>query len=422
MAFDYAGAGLWAEARDVLWRLIDAQGHNVHPMVMYAQGYLAHQLGQHDETRTFYQRASALPADYCFPVRLEELVILEHAQALFPQDARVAYYLGNLYYDKKRYDKAIENWALSVKSDPGFSIPWRNLGVAYYNVKGHVTKAVICYEKAAQANPQDGRVLYELDQLRRRTGVPAEARLAHLEQQLDLVRERDDLSVTLATLYNQTQQPQKALDYVLSRRFHPWEGGTGSVSDQFVNAHLLLGQEALDRGDGEQALVHFGAALAPYPDSLGERKHLLRPDAHLHYYAGLAKDAMGDRQGAVASFDRVLAACAGLSEGTYYQALALKQLGKEQEAQEKLGTMLRTARQRRDEAVKEGFATSVPQFVFAEHDLETRRRIHHTYLVGLAALGLGRVDEATAAFEAVLAHDPNHFGALQQLRHALAAN
>ncbi|MBN1582104.1 MAG: tetratricopeptide repeat protein [Anaerolineae bacterium] len=106
----------------------------------------------------------------------------------------------------------------------------------------------------------------------------------------------------------------------------------------------------------------------------------------------------------------------GLSEVTYYQALALRQLGKEDAARAKLEEMLRTARQKREEAARQGFATSVPQFVFAEDDLETWRRVHHTYLIGLASLGLGRMDEARTAFETVLAHDPNHFGALQQVR------
>ncbi len=63
-----------------------------------------------------------------------------------------------------------------------------------------------------------------------------------------------------------------------------------------------------------------------------------------------------------------------------------------------------------------GFATSVPQFVFVEDDLETSRRVHLNYVIGLAHRGLGQPAKARAAFEAVLALDANHGGALEQLR------
>jgi tetratricopeptide (TPR) repeat protein len=254
LAFDYAQAGFWDEASDLLYRLVhgDNASASAYPMLYYALGYCEEQLGQQEEARSLYRRASELPTDYCFPVRLFEMVVLQHVQSILPEDARVAYYVGNLYYDKKRYDEAIHNWELSVRIDPGFSIPWRNLGIAYYNVRYDPWEAIRCYEKAVEANPEDGRVCYELQQLLSRTGVPVADRLARLEACLDLVRARDDLSTELAALYNQTGQPQKTLDYVLSRQFHPWEGGTGWVSAQYETAHLMLARAARC-GDGAQA-------------------------------------------------------------------------------------------------------------------------------------------------------------------------
>lgn len=415
LAFDYANAGFWDAAADVLSRLVDADG-NAFPTVLYALGYFAHAQGNDDEARALYQRASAQPTDYCFPARLEEMLILEHAQSLFPDDPIVAYYLGNLYFDKKRPEEAIAQWETAVKGAPGFSIPWRNLGIAHYNVRRDPEKAIECYETAFKANPQDGRVLAELDQLLQRTGVPAKVRLARLEQHLDLVRDRDDLSVEITTLYNQTGQPQKALDYALSRRFHPWEGGTGRISAQYVTAHVLLGQAALDAGDAQTALSHFETALDTYPANLGERKHLFWPDAHVHYYAGLAKQALGDEDGARASFEATLTTQGRSAEKPYYQAMALRALGRQDEAQTKLQTMLDDATRRMAEQAKQSFATSVPEFVFVEDDHQTRMRTHLTYTIGLAHLGLGHAAEAKAAFETVLERDPNHFGAIQALK------
>jgi tetratricopeptide (TPR) repeat protein len=130
---------------------------------------------------------------------------------------------------------------------------------------------------------------------------------------------------------------------------------------------------------------------------------------------GLAKQALGDQAGAEDAYQRVLEAKAGLSETTYYQALALRQMERADEAQAKLQEMLEAAKQKREEEARSGFATSVPQFVFAEQDLQTRRRIHYTYLVGLAHLGLEQAAEAESAFIAVLEQDPNHFGAATHL-------
>ncbi len=417
MAFDYANAGLWAEARDLLGRLVEVQEGSVYPMVFYALGAFAGEMGDAGAAQAAYRRGSELPTDYCFPVRLEEMQILEQVQRLQPEDAKVAYYLGNLYYDKKRYDAAIAQWKRATELAPDFATPWRNLGIAAYNVEHDPESALKAYERAFELNPHDGRVLSELDQLRRRTGVSPEDRLSLLEQHLDLVRQRDDLSVEIAALYNQTGQPKKALDYVLSRRFHPWEGGTGLVSRQYVCAHLLLGRQALDAGDAQAALEHFEAAQAPYPANLGERKHLLWPDTDVHYYTGLARQVLGQHAGAEASFGKVLnARSSGASETVYYQALALQALGREAEADAKLNGLLDGARAALEEQAQQGFATSVPEFVFAEADMETRRRTHLMYVIGLGHMGLGHRQEAREAFETVLEQEPNHADALARLK------
>jgi hypothetical protein len=58
----------------------------------------------------------------------------------------------------------------------------------------------------------------------------------------------------------------------------------------------------------------------------------------------------------------------------------------------------------------------VPEFVFAETDIRTRRRVHLTYLIGLAQMGLGQLEAARSAFEDVLALASNHSDARQRLQ------
>jgi len=418
VAYDYAGAGLWDEASDLLARLVarPGEGGPVYPIVLYSLGYLAHQRGEEAQAREFYRQATEMPPDYCFPVRLEEMEVLQHAVAANPQDAQAFYYLGNLLYDKKRYEEAIRHWEAACRLQPGLAIPWRNLGIAYYNVRRDPEQARRYYVEALEANPCDGRLLYELDQLTKRLGTPPAERLAHLEQHLDLVEQRADLFVEQAALYNQLGQPHKALDLLLSRRFYPWEGGEGTVSGQYATAHLLLGRTALETGDAQGALDHLEAAQH-YPESLGEGKHRWTSEAHLHYFAGLAREALGDAEGAKTCFRQAAETQDGFSPATYYQALALGKLGEAAACHDRLLELLDFAsRQMEAEAEFGYFGTSIANFLLFEDDLRKLNRIHYTYMAGLAYLGLEQVSQAREAFEQVLALDVNHVGAQEELK------
>ena len=132
--------------------------------------------------------------------------------------------------------------------------------MACYNVRHDPERARACYLKAFEANPRDPRLLYELDQLLKRLGVVPAERLAGLEQHLDLVEQRDSLYIERVALYNLMGQPESALNFLLSRRFHPWEGGEGMVSGQYATAHFLMGRTALEAGHAAEALAHFEAA------------------------------------------------------------------------------------------------------------------------------------------------------------------
>jgi hypothetical protein len=133
-----------------------------------------------------------------------------------------------------------------VKLDRNFSIVWRNLGIGYFNIRQqHGQSPRRIQFSLPQANPSDARLLYERDQLWKRLGEKPAKRLRELGTRLDLVQQRDDLSVELCALYNQTGQPDKALALVSARNFQPWEGGEGGPLGQWMRAHLALGRTAL---------------------------------------------------------------------------------------------------------------------------------------------------------------------------------
>ena len=148
-------------------------------------------------------------------------------------------------------------WERSAGLDQSFSIVWRNLGIGYYNILAKAGKARAAYDKAVKANPTDARLFYERDQLWKRLGVKPEKRLRELARHLGLVQQRDDLSLELCALYNQTGQHEQALQLISGRKFQPWEGGEGGPLAQHVRARLALGRSAIKQGDFKVAREHF---------------------------------------------------------------------------------------------------------------------------------------------------------------------
>ncbi len=417
VAFDYAEANFWDEARSLLERHLASlkDTEEPYPIVFYALGYFCVKSGSSRQARDYFQRAAEASPDYCFPARLEEMQVLQYAIQANADDAKAHYYLGNLLYDKNRREEAIEHWEHSCQLGGGFAIPWRNLGIAWHNVRGNPQRALECYENAFQADPADARLLYELDQLRGRMGVSPVSRLAQLKKHSVLVGQRDDLTVELVTLYNQTREYRKALQLLSKRRFHPWEGGEGLVSGQYVTAHLLLGRQALKAGSAEVALKHFAAA-SHYPENLGEAKHLLTLETHLDYFSGIALQDLGRGDEAAARWEKAAQAHTGNSEMAYYKALALRKLARESEAVSVLNELLAFALDQLNAVPKiDYFATSLPNFLLFEDDLEKRNRIHCLYLAGLTKSGLGRQEEAANDLREAVGLNVNHLAATIQL-------
>ena len=56
---------------------------------------------------------------------------------------------------------------------------------------------------------------------------------------------RDDLSVERVTLYNQLGEYEKAKSLIASRKFHPWEGGEGKISGQYIICRIELAKKAI---------------------------------------------------------------------------------------------------------------------------------------------------------------------------------
>lgn len=435
---DYMDCGLYAEALAIGGRTVQPEGpgsecepESVYPMLHYALGECYERTGQGEQAREARRKGQAAHPLHCFPNTLFELEWLLSAVRANPRDDKAHYYLGNLYYDKKRLEEAVASWERSRELRGDFAIVHRNLALAYYNKQNKPEAALASLEQAFACAPQDARILYELDQLRKKLAWSAGERLGHLEAQRYLVEQRDDLYIEYVTLLNQLERYDEAVMALSSRNFHPWEGGEGKVTGQYQFAHTGLGRHALENGQYEAALQHFRLALA-YPHNLGEGKLQGAQENNIHYYLGRVYEGLQQEQEAVRCYR---AASQGLAEPAsavfyndqppemiVYQGLAWLRLQEPKEAKRRFNLLIDYAERHLFDNIKlDYFAVSLPDFLVFEDDLNRRNVIHCRYMRGLGLLGLGRYEAAAAELDAALALDPNHQGAQVHRRMAGSA-
>jgi tetratricopeptide (TPR) repeat protein len=416
VALDYVHAGLFADAVSLLQSAPLAD-----PLARYIEGWVHLQAGDHEVARRTMEQAAALSPDYCFPNRLEDMLALQAAIVLNPADARAPYYLGNFLYAHRRYDDAIVAWELARALDPHFPTVHRNLGLAYYNQRHDPERALKRFTAAFDLNPNDARVLFELDQLRKKLNQPPDERLAFLDRHTALVEQRDDLTIERVTLLNLLHRPAEALHVLTSRSFHPWEGGEGKVTGQYVTSLLEMARATLEQGEYTTAVAHLTRAQA-YPRNLGEGKLPGTQENNIFLYLGRAYTALGQHEQARDAFER---AATGPSEPAsamyyndqppdmmFYQGLARHDLGQVAEAQAIFQKLVEYGRAHLADDVKlDYFAVSLPQLLVFDEDLKRRNQIHCCYMMALGYTGLGELAAADAQYAQVLELDRSHLGA-----------
>ncbi len=430
LAFVYGRAHLYEKAIELL------QGANLDckdgssAMILYALADIYALVGDEQNSNDTYERAGRAATDYVFPSRLEEMIVLSRAVRARPEDARAPYYLGNLLYDRRRYSEAIAHWERASQLTPELPTVWRNLGIAYFNVLRDEKKSLQAFDRALEMNPSDGRVFYERDQLWKRVGETPKKRLAEFSRHMELVEMRDDLSVEIASLNNQTGRPEAALELLKSRRFQPWEGGEGLVIAQYVRANLLIGMQGLAEDRPLDAKDYFLAALT-LPENLSEARHLLANQSDVYYWIGAASAAAGQQDEATAWWRRASSyrgdfqqmSVMSISDMTYWTALAYKALGEDAIADNLFEEILQRAIELEQESPKiDYFATSLPAMLLFEEDLVKRNNVAALYLRGQACAGLERYGEAADVLKTLLELDRNHAGAMDLLRRVDGVN
>lgn len=410
LAIDLSRAGFSAEAREILAGAnLDARDGSV-PLVHY---YTAQTLPSGLERDAALQFAKTAPLDYCFPSRLEDYLVLAAAPA---GDARAHFYRGNYLYDRRRYEEAISAWEVAAEWEPGNSIAWRNLGIAYFNVRHDAAAARVAYDRAIDANPTDARLWYERDQLWKRVGESPEARFRQLAPNAELVRRRDDLTIEYCALLNALGRWDEAADILRDRQFQPWEGGEGMALGIWSRTQRARARRAITEGRWGDALTLLESVANP-PQNLCEARHLLANDSETwlamgDVLCGLGRhDAAQTWWGRAANFkgDFQEMSLRRFSEMTLFQADALRRLGRDDEADRRLEELESYAHELAATPAKiDYFATSLPTMLLFDDDLDARQVTTARFLQAQSLAGRGEKEAATNLLRDVLSRDPNH--------------
>ncbi|WP_207513662.1 DUF5107 domain-containing protein [Longitalea luteola] len=423
-ALDYMAVGAYQEAIELLQLAVEQNAGPDSPMLWYYLGWAYQQLGEAEKAMTHFVKGAQADPRCCFPNRLEDIAVLQMAATVNTADARAPYYLGNLWYDKRQYEDAIAGWELAVHRDASFPTAFRNLGIAYFNKRNDPEKALHCYENAFALDTTDARVLMELDQLYKRLNRSPRKRLAFLEEHVAVVGQRDDLYLERAALYNFLGEFEKAYELIMQRQFHPWEGGEGKVSGQYIYSLVGMARQLIEAAQFEKAIALLEQAQV-YPPGLGEGKLHGAQENDIFYWLASAYEGLGNTKKATAFLHK---ATEGLAEPTaamfyndqqpdkiFYQGLAWNALGEKDKAHQIFTRLVEYGETHLQDVVKiDYFAVSLPDLLIFEDDLQLRNQTHCYYMMGLGYLGLHK-EEAGACLKKALDHDAMHFGAQTHL-------
>ncbi|NLZ19117.1 MAG: DUF5107 domain-containing protein [Bacteroidales bacterium] len=380
LASAYIMAGAYPEASSVMQRIADKGC--TYPMAFYALGYCAEMNGDSSAAASWYKKGSQAPYDYCYPFRPEEAVMLRHAIAADPADARAPYYLGNLRYEHMP-EEAIALWEKARDLDPSFYIVHRNLALAYRDIGRDYPKALESIRKAVACNANDPRLLFETDVINDLNGLSAKQKYDFLIANRKTAVKHYETLLRLITRAVENGNYDEALNLLDNNDIVESEGAREKQSD-YLNSYALKAWDLLRKNRGRQATEVMQKAL-DYPVGLYGRAQF----SQLYYLAGLARQKAGDAAGAKAFFEK---AVNDVERGSgadrqyeYWTGLAQQALGDDAAARETFRGMTASAN---DGNVING--------QFGGRVTNTARQAQNEMTAGLGFLGLGDKAQAKA--------------------------
>ena len=400
VTFDYLAAGRRTEARGILEEAVKRQQY---PMLHYALGYLSQLEGDKERARAEYAIGAKGDAAFVFPHRVEEIQILSAARELVPEDARAAYYLGNVLASFNRDKEALNAWKAAA-NDTGNIIARRNLARALWVVEGNKEQAAKEYQSAIASSSNEYRLYIEFDRLLTEMNA-LQRRVDLLEGAPATVKSQSPFVQSLAGAYLDANRFADAATLLGKTAFTSGEGEDAALG-LYRRAHLGLARQYQLSGDHAKAGAEF-AAVTEYPRNLGVGRPAMQSQAREYVAAAREYELAGNHAESERWWNR--AATEELnpptqpeepwSEHYFYKAVALDHVGRKQEAR----------------ALYERLAALNDDKKMVEAEPWPAGGAIRFVLAGSALKALGRSAEARVALERALKLDPKNELALVQL-------
>lgn len=390
LASEYIGSHIWPEALNVLDNAADTV------LSALYKAYVLDQMLLRDKAQTQYLKARSAKQDDCFPWTDQEIVILRHATEQDTKGAIAPYLLGLIYYARHNRIMAMQCFDEAVMREPTHAESLRCLAIGTYDVRGNASEALETMRRAFWYNRNE-RYLLELLQVMKVAKLPTQTCLTLLEENIDLVKLRDDLYIEYVALLNGISQHEQAAAALSSHVFHPYEGGEGLLVRQHILTYLLLGRAALKRGDAQEALMFFETARS-YPANYNEGRKYKASEAHIYYHIAHANQMIDNQAGLINALQNSIASGNFIDESTIFKVLALRALGMMSDAAQLLYQMMHTAEEMiasKRNLYFGGYSTGLP---FEQDIKELERRKGH-FLKALAHLGLGEFSKAQEGYQ-----------------------
>ena len=393
VARDYMKAGFY---EDALYALSFANAAS--PLVNYYKAYIT-------KDNSFIDKAEKADMGYCFPSSVDDIAVLEYAIENCKNAANANYYLGCLFYDRFLFDEASECFKSCVRINPEHGRAWRNLSLYMFDKKHNGKKALYCMENALKYRSDDPRLLLEYEQLLKNTNASIEERLSVYDKYPELLKERDDCYLDKLTLLSQQGKYEEAINMAAVKHFHIYEGGEGKLTKQHAWMHVLYGNELAKKGDTKKAEQIYINGIN-MPKSYGEAKTFFNQEAHIYYY--LSKLYTGEKH--TAALEKAAEYKAAVSEISLFRALALKELGRSDEAKQVLDEMLSTAQSLIDNKdMRTYYGVGSPSPMPFELDIEKHNLLAGYTLKAFALYGEEKYSEAEICIRKAQKLDPNDF-------------
>ncbi|MBA2680577.1 MAG: tetratricopeptide repeat protein, partial [Ktedonobacteraceae bacterium] len=337
----YSSLSRWKEAVAVL-KMVEPPNNKdpwgISPVYYYTLAYAQKQIGDLKgaaENRKNAQAAANVVER--FPYRLQTQAPLEDAVKDDPNDTVARFNLACLLYFRGHEQEAIAQWQTVIQINPADFGSLRALGLAY-EAEGKVDQAIPQLQAALKLKPENTDTLNDLGAMYARTGRFDE-QVALLQAAYEHDRTNDSLAEGLLNAYLIQGKYQDAEALIQHHTFAP-RHRTYTVREEYRELEYGMGAAAYNKGNYEQALKYFTAALTP-PVSLGVDNFDHESTPRIHYYIGRTLDALGRKQEAKQAYeesasgvDHLVGGSDSLSSENFYMLLSLDRLGRHQQALE----------------------------------------------------------------------------------------